>query len=194
MKYFKILLICTIAAATLTACGEKNENVTNTYSVDEVKSISISSTVEHISINTSDNSDITVSLAGLKDDSCKISDGVLEIFLPEGKAGIHLTSPATLEVNLPAGYSADSITVYSDCGNITIDNINFNNLSVSTATGNITTKDISGNITAGTKTGEFFTKFEDVDTDSAGNKFIGAVGDDSRTVSLITETGNITLE
>lgn len=136
-------------------------------------------------------------IASFTEDTAKVKDGTLYFNIPDPKGGINLKEPPALIVNLPDKVF-DTISITSDSGNISIENVGKVNLTVNAQYGNITLTGGIGSVTAKSEMDSIKTELpigNDITAVSTvGQEVTGQIGDSKNVISLYTNTGTIELK
>lgn len=170
-------LLVGLSAVAMTGCG-KSETYKETYAQSEVKSISISTVVTNVEVESVEGDDIKISYTGKEKMTNSLEGGELKIKIVDQIGVLHLESN-TLYIELPKDYDKE-VSVVSNAGTLE-------------------TVDISANIEAETKAGEMESNVCPAkikqSNQGIGYTFSGTIGNDNAatTVQLSTCDGDVIL-
>lgn len=197
----KKIVCILVAVSMMTMCGgcskSSDKMVKETYSMDQVKEIKVTSEANNIIIGSSSSNTIEVEVNSSTGQVGNLANNVLTIEMPEAKPGIHISEPSPLHINIPA-QTLEIMEVNTFCGNIDISSIEVKSLSLNSDDGKITISNMSGVLSAKTQTGIITTsdsklasQIVNADT-SLEQSLNGQLGvDTSKTITISTQTGEI---
>lgn len=202
-KKIKQTLLCiALFIAFLAGCGKNSDKErTETYPSTEVKKLEVKTNANDVILCTAENDDLTLLLKGGDSELASLDDGLLTVDLHKTFAGVTMKKLEALYINIPKN-GLLTISIESDAGNITINDVNVTDLSVKTEVGNITVAKLTGKVNAVSRVGSIETDLpiaSEIMTgkDGLGNTLKGNLNEEDKksfTTEFYTNTGKITLK
>ncbi len=193
MKKAILLTVCSVLMVIgLTGCkAEKAQSFT--FKPSDVSDIEIETGGASVSIVKGSDSNIEVTYT---QDVATLQDGVLKINIPMPKAGVNVKKQADVTIYVPDKVF-EEIKIKSEVGNVKVENVNTEQLTVDTQYGNITLSGMEGQIAAKAEMGSINTDLpigsEIKSLGTAGQKLEGQMGASEHAINLYTNTGVIEL-
>lgn len=192
MKKIMIFTVCSIMMTFCLSGCKSNEPQTFTYEADGVTGIDIETGANSVSITRNTGSNIEVSYSH---DVAVIEDGILKINIPMPGAGVNLKNPTEITVSVP-DIVFDFIRIKSEVGNVNIESVNTDKLTIDMQYGDITLSGMEGHITAKSEMGSIQTDLpiasEITNIGKAGQEMDGYIGTSENEINLYTNVGTIT--